>query len=338
MRKTKSNFTTIVITILLSGSFLFSLSGCGRSSRSKPQATPTRVQSLRPQAETIITEALTDNDPSIRTKAIEVIAETKQIHLMPKVVKYLNDPVVPVRFSAALAVGDTEYLLAKKDVAALLKDRDESVRIAAAYALYKLSDKSQIELIQKAIKQRDLTVRANATLLLGKCGDKRFIGLLYWAMNDRYSDYKVSLQAAQAAAKLKHEKIYPKLWTMLISSYADDRVMGIRGMGALGTPEAKIAITTMLDDDILEVRLVAAEQLGKLNDNLGEQEVISVFEQNLTANMDEESRQRTNVLAALAIGQIKSKKLIKFLPKLINDPDKQVRIAATKAIFLYAKQ
>ena len=79
--------------------------------------------------------------------------------------------------------------------------------------------------------------------------------------------------------------------TMLISSFADDRVMGIRGMGALGTADAKNAIITMLDDDILEVRLVAAEQLGKLNDNLGEPEVQDVFHKNLTADFDEEERQ-----------------------------------------------
>mgnify|MGYP001110137148 CR=1 FL=1 len=53
------------------------------------------------------------------------------------------------------------------------------------------------------------------------------------------------------------------LWTRLISAYADDRVMGIRAMGALGTPEAKNALTTMLDDPVPEVRLAAAEQVGR---------------------------------------------------------------------------
>jgi len=337
MRKLKSNWVTFLSAILLSVFLLFALPGCGRSSRSKQNAALSRIQSLRPRAEAIILEGLADNDPSIRTKAIEVIAETKQLKLMPKIVKYLNDPFVPVRFSAALAVGDTEYSLAKKDVAALLKDSDENIRLAAAYALYKLSDKQKIDIIKKGIQQKDLTLRANATMLLGKCGDKNSIRLLYRAMNDRNSDYKVRLQAAQAIATLKHEKIYPKLWTMLISTYADDRLMGIRAMGDLGTPEAKDAIITMLDDDILEVRLVAAEQLGRLKDTTGESQVITVFEENLTPEQDEESKQRTYVLAALAIGQIQSKRLAQYLPKLLNEPAKQVRIAAAKAVFMYAK-
>ncbi|MHC4266114.1 MAG: HEAT repeat domain-containing protein [Planctomycetota bacterium] len=339
MRNPKINYISTLAEILVCAIFIFSTIGCSKSAMGPtPQETKiSSVQGLLPQAEKIVLDALDDANPEIRTNAIEVIADTQQIKLMPKVVKLLEDSSVRVRFSAAMAIGDTQYLIAKNKVYNLLSDNDQNVRIAAAYALYKLSDSEKIEIIREAIKQRDQTLRANATVLLGKCGDKNSIKPLYWAMHERNSDYKVSLQAAQSIAMLKHEKIYPKLWTMLISSFADDRVMGIRGMGALGTADAKNAIITMLDDDILEVRLVAAEQLGKLNDNLGEPEVQDVFHKNLTADFDEEERQLAYIHTALAIGQIKSKKLMQYLPKLLNDPEKRVRIAAAKAVFLYAK-
>ncbi|MHC4187996.1 MAG: HEAT repeat domain-containing protein [Planctomycetota bacterium] len=337
MKIPKINFSFTLKTALLCTLFIFSSLGCSNSKQTKKQSIAAPVQKLLPQAEKIILDALADIDPSIRTNAIEVVADTKQVKLMPKVVKQLDDPSVPVRFSAALAVGDTKYLIAKNKVNFLLNDKDQNVRIAAAYALYKLSDIEKIGIIKGAIKQRDQTVRANATLLLGKCGDQNSKNLLYWAMHDRYSDYKVGFQAAQAIAALKDEKIYPKLWTMLISTYADDRVMGIRGMGALATPAAKDSIITMLEDDILEVRLVAAEQLGTLNEILGEPEVLDVFQENITADLDQESRQRTFVLTASAIGQIRSENLIQYLPKLINNPEKRVRIAAAKAVFLCAK-
>ncbi|MHC4132289.1 MAG: HEAT repeat domain-containing protein [Planctomycetota bacterium] len=336
MKQTKFKFTHTLTIILICTFFILSQLSCTSAAKSeKPTETP--IQKMLPQAEKIILDALTDRDPSIRTNAIEVIADTEQVKLMPKVVKQLDDPSVPIRFSAALAIGDTNYLIAKNKVSLLLNDKDQNVKIAAAYALYKLSDREKIEMIKKAIKERDQTLRANATLLLGKCGDQNSKKLLYWAMHDRYSDYKVGFQAAQAIATLKDEKIYPKLWTMLISTYADDRVMGIRGMGALATPTSRDSIITMLDDDVLEVRLVAAEQLALLNENIGEAEVLDVFEKNLTADLDEESRQRTLVLTALAMGRIKSENLIQYLPKLINDPEKRVRIAAAKAVFLYAK-
>ncbi|MHC4293323.1 MAG: HEAT repeat domain-containing protein [Planctomycetota bacterium] len=337
MKIPKINFSLTLKATLLCILFILSSLSCRSSNQSKKQSIDAPVQKLLPEAEKIVLDALADRDPSIRTNAIEVVADTKQVKLMPKVVKQLDDPSVPVRFSAALAVGDTNYLIAKNKINSLLNDKDQNVRIAAAYALYKLSDREKIELIKTTIKQRDQTLRANATLLLGKCGDESSKNLLYWAMHDRYSDYKVGFQAAQAIAALKDEKIYPKLWTMLISTYADDRVMGIRGMGALASPAAKDSITTMLEDDILEVRLVAAEQLGILNENLGEPEVLDVFQKNLTADLDEESRQRTFVLTASAIGQIRSENLIQYLPKLINDPEKRVRIAGAKAVFLCAK-
>jgi HEAT repeat protein len=132
---------------------------------------------------------------------------------------------------------------------------------------------------------------------------------------------------------LGDEKIFPKLWSMLISAYADDRVTGIRAMGALGTEEAKNALIGKLDDDILEVRLVAAEQLGVFRNPIGEPKVLEVFEKKLTRTLDKQASERTYVLTALAIGQIRTPGLRKFLPQLLENESKFVRIAAAKAVF-----
>jgi HEAT repeat protein len=132
---------------------------------------------------------------------------------------------------------------------------------------------------------------------------------------------------------LGDERIFPKLWAMLISTYADDRIMGIRAMGALATVQARNALITMLDDDIVEVRLAAAEQLGMLNSSAGELEVLDVFTKNLTAGLDRNGLERVNVLTALAIGRIGTPKLTNFLPQLLKNQSKFVRIAAAKAVF-----
>jgi HEAT repeat protein len=130
---------------------------------------------------------------------------------------------------------------------------------------------------------------------------------------------------------LRDQRIYPKLWTRLISAYADDRVMGIRAMGALGTAEARNALTTMLDDAVPEVRLAAAEQLGKLGDRIGEAEVLAVFEKNVISSMDPQGQERVKMLAALAIGEVRTPAVIKHLPALLRDSSKVVRLAAAKA-------
>jgi HEAT repeat protein len=96
--------------------------------------------------------------------------------------------------------------------------------------MYRLGFTDNFGLIRKAIVSKDQDIRANAALILGKSGDPRQLELLDWALSDKDSSDKVRFQVAEAMAMLKDERVYPKLWTMLISAYADDRVLGIRAM------------------------------------------------------------------------------------------------------------
>ena len=307
--------------------------GCNESLQSRGSPETISIDSLVPEAMRVIREGLADEEPQIRARAIEVVAETQRLELMPPVVRLLNDDFVPVRFAAALAVGDTKYQLAKDSVRQLLRAPDENTRIAAAYAMKKLGYPKSFRILGKAITSRDQTVRANAAVLLGKSGDKSTMDLLYWAKDDEKSDPKVRFQAAEAIARLGDERIYPRLWTMLISKYIENRIMGIKAMGALGTAEAKNALILKLNDSVLEIRLAAAEQLGMLGYDTGEPEVLDVFVKNLTAGLNETERERVKVLTALAIGQIGTEQLKKFVPQLLKDKSKSVRIAAAKAVF-----
>ena len=318
---------------------LLPLSGCEPAARPPQSPTPSASTLAPPaggdlpaQARQIISEGLADADPQIRANAIEVVASTRELGLMPNVQKLLADQVVPVRFAAAVAVGDLAYAPAKDQVGPLLNDPNPNVQLAAFYALSRLGQPELYQEICKAVAGSDQTVRANAALLLGKSGNKDGIRFLYWTLQRDDSSDMVVLQAAEAIAMLGDRRIYRKLWTGLISKYADDRVIGIRAMGALGTDEAKSAILTLLDDPVPEVRLAAAEQLGKLGESGGEDEVLAVFEKNLMAGMDAPGRERTKTLAALAIGEIGTDPLAKYLPQLLQDTSKIVRLAAAKAV------
>jgi HEAT repeat protein len=323
---------------------ILSVFGCGQTaqpSRSPAKSTPTTPTHTSPppassdlaaQARQIVIEGLADADPQIRANAVEVVASTREVRLMPQVQKLLADPVVPVRFAAVLAVGDLEYGPAKNDVAPLLNDANPNIKIAASYAMSRLGKPDCYKDICTALASGDQTVRANAALLLGKSGQKDGTRLLYWTLQRDDSSDMVVLQTAEAIAMLGDHRIYPKLWTRLISAYADDRVIGIRAMGALGTDEARSAIVTMLDDPVPEVRLAAAEQLGKLGDSGGEAEVLAIFEKNLMAGMDIQGQQRVKMLAAMAIGEIGTEPPARHLPQLLQDPLKTVRLAAAKAV------
>jgi len=335
-KKQKAKCTRLIVTYAIMTYAIFAF-GCNKPPQMQttvPRPGTVSVDTLIPEATRIVREGLADENPLIRVNAIEAVAVTRQIRLMPKVRRLLKDEFVPVRFVAALAVGDLEYSLAESSVAQLLKDENENVRIAAAYARARLGSPDSLKLFRSAIASNDQTVRANAALLLGKSGDKSDLTrkALWWTLS-RDSDDKVIFQAAEAIAMLGDERIIPRVWTMLISKYADVRVIGIRAMGALGTREAKNALITMLDDDILEVRLAAAEQLGMLKDTIGEPEVLDVFTKNLTAGLNKKALERVNVRTALAIGRIGTPRLIKFLPRFLKDESKPVRIAAAMAVF-----
>ena len=329
----------VVLTILRTSLFVClaaSVLGCNAPLQPTPQDSGSFTMTAgRADALRIIEAALSDNTPDIRCKAIEVVASGRQVRLMPKVQRLMADEYAPVRFAAAMAVGDLEYSLGKRSLNGLLKDEDLNVVIAASYAMGKLGSVEYFQVLYKALDNSDQTVRANAALLLGKSGDRRAVESLYETLQSKDSADKVVFQAAESIAMLGDERIYPKLWTMLISAYADVRLAGISAMRALGTREARNALVTMLDDDVLEIRLAAAEHLGMLKDPTGEREVLDVFEKDLTAglNLDREALDRANARTALAIGQVCTPALTKYLPRFLKNESKFVRIAAAKAVF-----
>ena len=330
-----------MIKKLTAGALLFSTAfiasivvffGCGQSLQADQQSSG-KYKNLIPQAEKIIDSALSDPNPQIRANAVEVTALTEQSKFFPKIAALLKDQFVPVRFAAAVAVGDTGYSPAEETVKKLLEDPDRNVRIAAGYALAKFGSSEGFSILGKAITDKDQTVRANATVLLGKTGDTEALKPLQWVLKDAGSDDKVRFQAVEAMARLGDESVFTKLWAMLISAYADDRAMGVRGMGSLGTRKAKDVLYTVLDDEVAEVRLIAAEQLGMLGDPAGAPQVLEVLQGKLPPHLDEEGIERIKVLAALAVGEIATPDLTGFLPKLLADNSPFVRLAAAKAVF-----
>ncbi|MBN1127054.1 MAG: apolipoprotein N-acyltransferase [Sedimentisphaerales bacterium] len=302
-------------------------------SGTSPEPFSSQANALRDDALSLLRNALTNENSYIRTNAIEVVAATDRHELMPIVTNLLRDEIAPVRFAAALAVGDTTYEAGQFAAQELLNDVDERVRLGAAYALVKLGKTSYEDRIRTALRNRDHTAQANAAMLLGKLGHRKDIVLLYDVLNSTQANSQVRIQAVESIARLGDDRVYrDKLWPLLISIYPDDRVMGIRGMGALGTELARNALLTMLQDDVQEVRLAAAEQLGRLGDRSGEQEVLDYLAQMPTTT---EQTLVANSLATHAIGSIGTDRLKPYLPRLLNDSSPTIQLAAAQsALFL----
>lgn len=320
--------------LLLLGVVLFC--GCQEKETIDAQSGNLSSQKLRALAVQIVEKGLSDKSPYVRSKAVEVVSTCRITDLMPQVLHLAKDPVVPVKFSVILATGDMKYRRGALAVEKSLLDENKNVRIAAAYSMIKMGRPELIRAIRDAMKDADPTVMANAALLLGKLGDSKALPLLYAAKDNLDIADKVRFQAVEAIARIGDEKIYPKIWTMLVSKYADDRVMGIKAMGALASAKASNALITMLDDDVQEVRLVAAEQLGILGDKSG-QVVVEEYFANPPPERDIDEIERQDVFAALAIGRIGSKSLRPYLAELIKSKSQQVCLAAAEAVLLPAE-
>lgn len=294
------------------------------------------AKNLVSEAEKVIAAGLKSPDSGIRANAIEAVSAGQKNDFLPQIVALLGDKIVPVRFAAALAVGDLQYKKCEDKLRQLLKNPDVNVRIAAAYALCKLGEKPHISIIEKAAQVDDQTVKANAAMLLGKLKSKESLAVLYRLKDSESSSDTVAFNATELIARIGDEKIYPKIWTMLISVYADDRYMGIHAMGALGGVKGANALLTMLDDEVTEVRLAAAEQLGILGDTSGEFVVLEYL--GSSQQQEKVVAEKRNVLAALAIGHIGTEKLAEYLPKLLKNDSLEVRLAAAQSIFVLANR
>jgi HEAT repeat protein len=321
---------TIKFCIIFVISFLMTESCCTGAETAK---------SLVAEAEKAVLAGLRSSDGRIRANAIEVVsavsAGEKSVFL-PKIVELLNDEVMPggVRFAAAVALGDLQYEKCENQLQQLLNNPDLNLKIAVAYALCRLGEKQHLSIIEKAAHADDQTVKANAAILLGKLKSTESLAILYHLKDSEDSSDAVAFNATEAIARIGDEKIYPKIWTMLISVYADDRYMGIRAMGALGGAKGANALLTMLDDEVIEIRLAAAEQLGALGDVSGQFVVLEYL--NSSQQVEKIVVERRNVLAALAIGQIGTEKLVEYLPKLLKNDSPAVQLAAAKSVFMLA--
>jgi HEAT repeat protein len=260
----------------------------------------------------------------------------RQNELMSNVTTLVKDPIIPVRFSAALAVGDMKFKPGQAAIESLMRDENLNVQIAAAYALAKLGNPKYSNLIINATRSTDQTLRANSALILGKLGDQGNLPHLNSIVQDIESSDKARLQAVESMAMLKEQSLYKsKLWPLLISKHPDDRVIGIRGMAALGTSEAKNAILTMLDDDIIEVRLCAAGQLARLGDFSGEEEIFNYLSKNMSVDKPPSV---SDTLAILAIGWSRSNRLAAFLPNLIKSQSSLQRIITAQSVLVLAQK
>ncbi|HAL44588.1 MAG TPA: hypothetical protein DCP47_01485 [Phycisphaerales bacterium] len=288
------------------------------------------------EAKKIVAAGMRSTDDRVRANAVEAAFVSDDSDLINDIVSLLDDPSVVVRFSAAVALGDLNQTQSKAKLIEMTKDKNLNVVMASSYALYKMGgDAKYLKKIEENAMDKNQTIRSNAAYLLGKTGKQECLPLLYKIKDSSESSNTAAFNATEAIARLGDEKIYKKIWTMLISVFADDRYMGAQAMAAFGGQKGADALVSMLEDEICEVRLAAAGKLGTLGEATGKTVVKEYLMGPVPEKKDEANR--CNVMAALAIGEIGEDTLAGYLPKMLKSDSPYVQLAAAKSLLMLDK-
>ncbi|HEX6269106.1 MAG TPA: HEAT repeat domain-containing protein [Anaerolineales bacterium] len=205
-----------------------------------PRATLSRKQSLLKElkvlagADTLVSfddlarALLTDPDPTVRTYAISLLAESEDIKLVPTYLDMLsNDSDVNVRREVAnvlnlfVDLGELEEIpdnvyhqVEDALLAAAHGEDDVRVRRAALESLGYSSRPEVITLIESAFNREDPNWQASALLAMGRSADDRWADdILNSLVND---DDRIRRAAVQAAGQLSIKSARPILLQILM--------------------------------------------------------------------------------------------------------------------------
>ncbi|OXU16081.1 HEAT repeat domain-containing protein [Sedimentisphaera salicampi] len=290
---------------------------------------------LEEKARWKVMEIIQSGSIDLQMDAIEVAAKSGDETLLSNIMPVLNDEKAPepIKFAGLMAIGDAKYSGGLKFAEKYKTDENPNLKMAAAYALIRLgkTSNSNYKIILNHLDSEDQKTKDNAVLLLGKAGERKYISVLRWLYNNENSTERTKLLIVEALSRLRDPEARSKAWALMISKRADDRVMGITSMQKLKTLKAKNAILTMLDDGVLEVRLVAAENAALLGDKSGRDIVLNFFK-NKVNTLDKKDRDRALLHAIDAAMAIKGVDSAQYVPDYLDYNSKKIQLKAAQAI------
>lgn len=237
-----------------------------------PRVTLSRKQSLLEElrilaeADTLVSFAdlgralLTDPEPTVRTRAISLLAESDDIKLVPTYLDMLNNDVdVNVRREAAnvlnlfVDLGELEEI--PEDILHQVEDAllasangedDVRVRRAALESLGYSSRPEVITLIESAFQREDPNWQASALYAMGRSADDRWADdVLNSLVND---DDRIRRAAVRAAGELSIKPARPLLLRLLAEEEEEEVTSAaIWSLSQIGGEDVRIFLENLLD-------------------------------------------------------------------------------------------
>ena len=170
-----------------------------------------------------------------------------------------NDPLV--RSNAVQALGVIKDPRAVEPLVAVLNDKDPLIQRQAVKALGRINDLRALEPLIGVLENREKKphVRMSAAEALGMMGDSRAVEPLVAALNDQYWD--VRGHAAEALGRIRDPSAVEPLIAALKDQDATVRGNAVDGLAKINDPRAIEALSAALTDKSKTVRKKAARAL-----------------------------------------------------------------------------
>jgi len=208
--------------------------------------------------------ALKDKDPSVRSRAINILREYELVDLLPTFVDMSeHDPDIEVRASAAAALATYIFMGEVEDISpsklkrveecllSLISGSDATlVRRRALETLGFSSRKEVIGLIKDAYISNDVDWQVSALFAMGRSANSRWNPQVLKKLS--HNDPGVRAEAASAAGELEIIEAVPTLLELLEDPDLDVRMASIWSLSQVGGAGVREALENLLettDDD-----------------------------------------------------------------------------------------
>ena len=217
-------------------------------------------------------EALTDNDRSVRRAAVEAISRRNDPNDTPLLLKALRDSDEAVQLDAMYALKDRLGTDSRRDVLAkACHDSDATVRREAIEPLAELGDEGDTPLLLEALKDPDDQVRLEAIYAVRHRLEPDMRGALIDSCGD--VDENVRRKALEAVADIGDERDTALLLTALKDPGPSVRLEATYALErrlALGSPAAlERRLLQAIKEENASVRKAAVRLLGRLDRQRG---------------------------------------------------------------------
>ena len=176
---------------------------------------------------------LKDNDPLVRSNAVQALGVIKDSRAVEPLIAALNDKDPLIQRQAVKALGRINDLRAVEPLIGVLEERGKKphVRMSAAEALGKIGDSSAVEPLVAALSDPYWEVRSHAAEALGRIRDPSAVEPLIEALKDQ--DATVRGNAVDGLARIKDPQAIEALSAALTDKNKTVRKKAARALAVI---------------------------------------------------------------------------------------------------------